>query len=110
MIDMPKWLEDADPSDLPNVYQNIINMVGYRNMLVLIANYSGGYLYVPKLDQLERLLRDDKIMTDYTAGRTAQQLAHKYNLSVVQIYEIIKTQNRKSGVTGDQLSLLQDGA
>lgn len=110
MIDIPKWMLDAVPDDLPDTYQHIVDMVGYRNMLVLVANYSGGYLYVPKLDQLQRQLRDQNLMRDYGVGRTVQQLAHKYNLSVVQVYEIIKQQNLKSGVKGDQLSLLPDGA
>ncbi len=101
---------DAEPDDLPTSYQRIVDVVGYRNMLLLVANYSGDYLYIPKLDQLQRQLRDQNLMHDYAAGRTAHQLAHKYNLSVVQVYEIIKNQNRKSGVTGDQLSLLPDGA
>jgi Mor family transcriptional regulator len=101
---------EAKPDDLPASYQRIVDMVGYRNMLVLVANYSGDYLYIPKLDQLQRQLRDQNLMHDYAAGRTAQQLAHKYNLSVVQVYEIIKQQNIKSGIKGDQLSLLPDGA
>lgn len=110
MIEIPKWMFEAEPDELPDTYQHIVDMVGYKNMLVLVANYSGGYLYVPKLDQLQRQLRDQKLMNDYTVGRTPQQLAHKYNLSVVQVYEIIKQQNYKSGIKGDQLSLLPDGA
>ena len=109
MIDIPKWMLEAKPDDLPTPYQRIVDMVGYRNMLVLVANYSGDYLYIPKLDQLQRQLRDQNLMHDYAVGRTAQQLAHKYNLSVVQVYEIIKQQNIKSGIKGDQLSLLPDG-
>lgn len=110
MIDIPKWMSEAAPDELPYTYQRIVDMVGYQNMLVLVANCGGDYLYIPKLDQLQRQLRDQNLMHDYAAGRTAQQLAHKYNLSVVQVYEIIKKQNQKSGIIGDQLSLLQDGA
>lgn len=110
MIEIPKWMYEANPDELPDVYQHIVDMVGYKGMLVLVANYSGGYLYVPKLDQLQRTMRDDNLMADYGIGRTPQQLAHKYNLSVVQVYEIIKKQNRKAGIIGDQLSLLPDGA
>ena len=110
MIDIPKWMFDVVPDELPDTYQHIVDMIGYNNMLVLVANYSGGYLYVPKLDQLQRQMRDQNLMSDYANGRTPQQLAHKYNLSVVQVYEIIKQQNYKSGVKGDQLSLLPDGA
>lgn len=109
MIDIPKWMFDVVPDNLPAPYQRIVDMVGYRNMLTLVANYSGDYLYIPKLDQLQRQLRDQNLMHDFAVGRTAQQLAHKYNLSVVQVYEIIKLQNIKSGKKGDQLSLLSDG-
>jgi Mor family transcriptional regulator len=110
MIEIPKWMFDAKTDELPEVYQNLVDVVGYQGMLNLIANYGGDYKYIPKLDQLQRQLRDQNLMADYSAGRTPQQLAHKYNLSVVQVYEIIKQQNFKSGIKGDQLSLLPDGA
>lgn len=110
MIDIPKWMYDATPDDLPEVYQRIVDLIGYRSMLALISNYGGDYMYVPKLDQLQRAMRDDKLMTEYIKGITPDQLAHRYNLSIVQVYEIIKKQNKKAGIIGDQLSLLQDGA
>ena len=110
MIDIPKWMYEAKPDKLPDVYQRLVDMVGYSGMLALVANISGDYLYVPKLDQLQRVLRDDNLMADYAQGRSPHQLAHKYNLSVVQVYEIIKKQNRNAGIVGDQLSLLPDGA
>lgn len=109
MIDIPRWMRTVDREKLPDVYKQLTELIGYENMLTLIAHYGGTPLYVPKLDALQKALRDDHLMSDYAAGRTPDQLAHKYNLSVVQVYEIIKNMNRKSGMTGDQLSLL-DGA
>ena len=108
MIDIPKWMREVDIDRLPDVYKPLTELVGYDNMLKLIAHYGGTPLYVPKLDALQKALRDDNLMTDYASGRTPDQLAHKYNLSVVQVYEIIKSQNRKAGITGDQLSLLDN--
>ncbi|MPL94053.1 hypothetical protein SDC9_40201 [bioreactor metagenome] len=110
MIDIPKWMYEIDQSHLPGVYRDLADLIGYEGMLRLISLHGGGPLYVPKLDALEKAVRDYNIMLDYSAGRMPQQLAHKYNLSLSQVYEIIKTQNRRAGVTGEQLSLLKDGA
>lgn len=110
MIEIPKWMYDAVPDELPEVYQSLVDIVGYRGMLNLIANNGGDYRYIPKLDQLQRVMRDNKLMADYIKGITPDQLAHRYNLSVVQVYEIIKKQNKKAGIIGDQLSLLENGA
>lgn len=109
MIEIPKWMIETVPDELPDVYQRIVDLIGYRSMLALISNYGGDYMYVPKLDQLQRVMRDDKLMADYIKGTTPDQLAHRYNLSVVQVYEIIKKQNKKAGIIGDQISLLETG-
>jgi len=109
VIEIPKWMIETVPDELPDVYQRIVDLIGYRSMLALISNYGGDYMYVPKLDQLQRVMRDDKLMADYIKGTTPDQLAHRYNLSVVQVYEIIKKQNKKAGIIGDQISLLETG-
>lgn len=106
MIEIPKWMREVDIDKLPEVYKPLTELIGYENMLKMVALYGGTPYYVPKLDALQKALRDDQLMADYAAGRSPDQLARKYNLSVVQVYEIIKNMNRKSGVTGDQLSLL----
>lgn len=106
MIDIPKWMREIDIDKLPDVYKPLTELIGYENMLKMVTLYGGTPYYVPKLDALHKTLRDDQLMADYGKGRSADQLARKYDLSVVQVYEIIKIQNKKAGVTGDQLSLL----
>ena len=54
MIEIPKWLRNADPELLPEQHRKIADLIGYDKMLDLVAVYSGDYLYVPKLDAIVR--------------------------------------------------------
>lgn len=53
----------------------------------LMEEYGGMPIYVPswKLNG-----RNDKIIEDYNKGLKPKELKHKYDLSLGQIYEIIK--------------------
>ena len=106
MIPVPDWMYELDAKDLPEQYTKLSSVVGYDGLLALISNYSGDYLYIPKLDGLIRLTRDDKIMHDYINGVPIKEIAHKYNLALAPVYRIIDTQKRKSQIDGEQVSLL----
>ena len=90
MIEIPKWLRNADPALLPELHRKIADLIGYDKMLDLVAVYSGDYLYVPKLDAIVRAVRNESLLADHRKGMQPPALAHRYNLSVVQGYEIIK--------------------
>ncbi len=89
MIQIPQWLRDVDPSTLVGKHKQLVDMMGMEGMLNFIEQYSGTYYYVPKLDDLIRMARNQSILQDYMKGIDPKHLAHKYDLSVVQIYAII---------------------
>lgn len=90
MIEIPQWLHELEPDELPEQHRKLANIIGYAGMLSLVSEYGGDYLYVPKLDAIIKAVRDSRLMTDHRAGIRPSQLAHKYDLSVVQVYDIIK--------------------
>lgn len=95
MIDKMEWMDHVEESDLPECYTKITEVVGLENAIKLVQNFSGDYLYVPKTDVLIRNVRNRDILKRFHNGTTAQQLARIYDLSVVQIYEIIKREEAK---------------
>lgn len=90
MIEIPQWLHELQADDLPEQHQKIADAIGYEGLLSLVSAYGGDYLYVPKLDAIIKAVRDKRLLADHRSGMRPAQLAHKYDLSVVQVYEIIK--------------------
>jgi len=60
-------------------------------VLTLGVHFGGRQVYLPKGDVLYAALRDVKMWQEFT-GHNHEQLAKKYNLSVVAVYKIIGQQ------------------
>ncbi|MDD3401416.1 MAG: Mor transcription activator family protein [Eubacteriales bacterium] len=105
MIDIPSWVHDVELSELPEQYRRFAELIGYENTLQLVANYGGDYQYIPKLDGLIKLTRDKQLWHDFRQGIEPRILAHRYDLSIVQVYEIIKRIKREAAVPATQISL-----
>jgi len=59
----------------------------------ICKTFGGMQIYVPKGHQLEMAVRNNKIWNDFT-GSNVEALMHKYDLTQVRIYEIIKEQRQ----------------
>lgn len=57
---------------------------------LLIKNYGGCSLYLPKFDQLEKLERNEHIVAEYNSGVSIRVLSRKFHLTERQIRSIIK--------------------
>jgi len=57
---------------------------------LLIKNYGGCSLYLPKFDQLQKLERNEQINAEYNSGVSIRVLSRKYRLTERQIRSIIK--------------------
>ena len=99
MIEKMDWMEHVEESDFPESYEKINKIIGFENTMKLVQNYSGDYLYVPKTDVLIRNVRNREILKHFQNGTTPQQLARIYDLSVVQVYEIISKEEAKQRAT-----------
>lgn len=65
-----------------------------RDVVISISHYLGGrQLYLPRDDRLQRALRDHKIYQEFS-GNNQQELAFKYDLTSIQIYNIIAHQRK----------------
>ena len=99
MIEKMDWMQHVEESDFPESYGKINELIGFENTMKLVQNFSGGYLYVPKTDALIRNVRNRDILKRFQSGTTPQQLSQIYDLSVVQVYEIISKEEAKQRAT-----------
>lgn len=70
--------------------KRIAELVGVENMFKLSREFGGLVIFIPKLDAFEREMRDVIIRREYDCGKTVRDLAKKYDLTVRQIYYILK--------------------
>lgn len=59
----------------------------------ICKTFGGMQMYVPKGHQLEMAVRNNRIWNDFT-GSNVEQLMHKYDLTQVRIYKILKEQRQ----------------
>lgn len=87
------YTEDLVSIDMfPESFQPIIELIGMEKTLVLIKNYAGSMIYIPKLDCCMRHYRNKAILEDYQAGERCIILARKYNLTTPGVRQIINAQ------------------
>lgn len=66
-----------------------------RTNVMAIAHYLGGrQLYLPRDDRLQRALRDHLIYQEYKGRVNHDELASKYGLTTIQIYNIVAQQRK----------------
>ena len=75
---------------LPNDdLKELSSLIGINNIVILCNTFGGTTLYIPKADIFNRQIRNINIVNDYKKGYTYNNLARKYNLTVVMIRNII---------------------
>lgn len=75
--------------DLPEPYMTIASRIGIENMLILIEEFGGESVYIPRLTTLKNKIRDLNIKNEYT-GYNARTLARKYGISLRRVQQIVK--------------------
>ncbi len=87
------YTEDLVSIDMfPESFQPIIELIGMEKTLVLIKNYAGSMIYIPKLDCCKRHYRNQAILEEHQAGERCIILARKYNLTPPGVRKIIRAQ------------------
>lgn len=71
--------------DFSEGFRDVVEAVGMEAAYKLCFAAGGNYIYVPKIDSIQKRLRDLSIKNDYRNGMTIDQLCKKYNLSFNQI-------------------------
>ena len=61
------------------------------SIYLLIKNFGGCTIYLPKIEQLIKSARNDRIIEEYQSGASMLSLSRKYALTERQIRSIIKS-------------------
>lgn len=86
----PKVAESELIARLPGDLRRIAEVAGLDAALKIANELGGVPLYIAKLDDLYREVRDAKIRAEYDgSGKTGKDLALKYNLTERQIWTIL---------------------
>lgn len=102
-------LDSLQIEDLNEEWQQIADAVGIDNVRKLFREFPGSYVYFPKLDDLERSSRNQRIREEFN-GYNFRALAKKYGLSERSVRYIVADQVKKirAQPMDGQLSLLED--
>lgn len=73
----------------PEIYQNLIRVVGWDGMMNLCREYGGEVLYIPKLDRLNATQQREEIRAAWN-GRNTAELARKYGRSTRWIQRMVE--------------------
>lgn len=71
-------------------FYDVIKIIGAENAYKLSEYFSGEYLYIPKIETIQRVQRDKDIFHEVQQGHSYNNVARKYNLSSRNVREIVK--------------------
>lgn len=102
-------LESLRFEDLNQEQQAVAELIGLDNYILLVENFAGTPLYIPKLDDFFRVNRNEQIRQEYD-GENIRALAHKYKLCEVQIRNILSDTIRelKAKPVDGQMNMFSD--
>lgn len=84
----PAWLKQVRPQDLPEVYQEMAEVIGVEATVQLARTFSGSSVYFPKLERALLTLRNEVIRREFD-GANVKQLARRWNLSARHLRHIV---------------------
>lgn len=88
--------------DISERYQEIVKIVGIANF-VKLSNYArGDEIYFPKVESVVSPARNRRIKKEFN-GSNDKELAEKYNLTLKQIWNILKDEPPIGQMTLDEM-------
>ena len=91
---LPEWMKQIGSKDLPEVYQEMADIIGVEATVHLARIYAGTSVYFPKLERALTALRNKMIMREYN-GSNVKGLARRWGLSSRHVRYILNTPGRK---------------
>ena len=92
-------IEDTREEDIPDRYRGIVDIIGIRKFVEL-SNYArGDELYFPKVENIVGPARNRRIKKEFRNGSSEKELSEKYNLTVKQIWNILKDEPIRGQMT-----------
>ncbi len=102
MENIQDWLKDINFEELPEPYKTIAYKTGIKNVFILAEMYQGTHIYLPKLDNVIKSIRDKKIRQEFR-GYNYKELAIKYKLTEIWIRQIVSEERHPDQITMDEL-------
>lgn len=95
-------VSEARMEDIAERYQEIVKIVGIANF-VKLSNYArGDEIYFPKVESVVSPARNRRIKKEFN-GSNDKELAEKYNLTLKQIWNILKDEPPIGQMTLDEM-------
>jgi len=91
---VPGWMRQVEPGQLPEVYQEIVGVIGLEPTLQLAQVFSGNSVYFPKLDRALIELRNRLIRSEFDGANT-RALARRWGLSSRHVRHILRPMRRE---------------
>ena len=82
------WLKEVNSGDLPEVYQEMVSVIGLKPTMALAQLFSGNSIYFPKLDRSLLMVRNQMIRKEFNGANT-RALAHRWGLSARHVRHIV---------------------
>lgn len=100
--------DEITRADLDGDLQDVADILGVEAAKKLLVMFSGGTLYVPKVESVVRSIRDRRIYQAFN-GENFRALALSYQLTTRQIRVIVQEQrSRNPKVCERELDLFED--
>lgn len=74
--------------DLPEVLQDLVNIMGIEAFIKLIKQYGGSSIYIPNENSVLKPIRN-RLIKQYFNGNNYKQLAKEFKISEMQVRNII---------------------
>lgn len=86
---MRELVNETKEEDIADRYRPIVDIIGVDAFVELSIYACGDELYFPKPENIVALARNRRVKKEYN-GYNLKELAEKYNLTTVQIRNILK--------------------
>lgn len=82
-------MDERRPEEYPRQYQELIRIIGLEATLALCRELGGEERYIPKTDQLDAYLQQERIRREWN-GVNNRYLARKHRVSVRYIRKLVE--------------------
>lgn len=99
-------LNEVQIGDLDDEQKKIAGLIGMDAFRSLVRAFSGTSIYIPKIESLEKVIRDSRIREEFNGGNY-RELALKYGLTETWIRNIVfdKAREIKARPIDGQMSI-----
>lgn len=84
------WMKDVTLDMLPEAHRKFAEVIGVEATIKLCAMWGGDDPYIPVIDTLYAVVRDEMIRREFSKGSCVAQLAIRYGLAKRSVQRIVE--------------------